>query len=922
MKIKRVSLSLMLGLGLMLVLTGFFALTGRAAPGNPVLNPVPNTHTAPLTTTVSITYDEAIDAATVTSRTFAVHAMQGGLVTATYDVSGSAITVDPVRPFHPGELVQASATTSTLDLSGEGPLAPTVWQFRTAVQGGTGRFGPTVYTTFGAGHSQAVALGDLDGDGDLDAVVANDGPQTRVWLNDGDGTYPVSSDLGTGKAWDVALGDLDGDGDLDAAVAYRNGQAQQVWFNDGSGTFPISATVGGSDSRGVALGDLDGDGDLDMVTANANQAQEVWFNDGSGAFPAWATFGSGDSYDVALGDLDGDGDLDAVVANGSNQAQNTCINDGSGVFTCVNFGAGRTQAVALGDMDGDGDLDAVLAGNGGDPQEIWYNAGNGAFPISTTFGAGTSRGLALGDLDADGDLDVVVANYDWEGRDVWFNGGGSYSFGLGYSWDVALGDVDGDGDLDAVLANGNGNPQEVWLNRSVIYVDAGASVVGADDGTSWADAYFHLQDALDDANSYSGVVTCEIWVAEGVYYPDEDGDGDHANDVVSETFRLEYDGIRLYGGFDGTESVRDARNPETYVTVLSGDVDGNDTTDAHGVVTTTARISGANAYHVLWLDGVINGPITGDTVIDGFTITAGWASDVGSGNSRGGGLYCDGLGSGGVCSPVLSNVTFSGNRATYGGGMYNYADTSGVTSPELTNVTFSGNRATYGGGMYNQGGYGGTSSPVLTDVTFSGNRATYGGGMYNYGGDFGKSSPKLINVTFSGNRADQYGGGMYNSTSPTAGTCYPVLSNVILWGNQAGYGAQVYNSVYANPNVSYSLLQGSGGSGAGWDIYLGTDGGGNIDADPLFVRDPDPGSDATWGTADDDYGDLRLQPGSPAIDAGDNAAVPPGITTDLAGNPRFVDLPSVPDTGSGTPPIVDMGAYEALVQVYLPLVMR
>ena len=85
---------------------------------------------------------------------------------------------------------------------------------------------------------------------------------------------------------------------------------------------------------------------------------------------------------------------------------------------------------------------------------------------------------------------------------------------------------------------------------------------------------------------------------------------------------------------------------------------------------------------------------------------------------------------------------------------------------------------------------------------------------------------------------------------------------------------------------------------------------GNIDADPLFA-DPD-GPDNLPGTADDD---LRLSPGSPCIDAADNTAVPIGITTDLAGNPRFVDNLITPDTGNGTPPIVDMGAYEAPASV-------
>ena len=90
----------------------------------------------------------------------------------------------------------------------------------------------------------------------------------------------------------------------------------------------------------------------------------------------------------------------------------------------------------------------------------------------------------------------------------------------------------------------------------------------------------------------------------------------------------------------------------------------------------------------------------------------------------------------------------------------------------------------------------------------------------------------------------------------------------------------------------------------------GCPGSGNIDADPLFVRDPDPG-DGDWTTpGDNDYGDLRLQLTSPAIDVGDNTAVPVGITTDLDGNPRI---------SNG---VVDMGAYEARLHVYVPLVLK
>jgi hypothetical protein len=123
--------------------------------------------------------------------------------------------------------------------------------------------------------------------------------------------------------------------------------------------------------------------------------------------------------------------------------------------------------------------------------------------------------------------------------------------------------------------------------------------------------------------------------------------------------------------------------------------------------------------------------------------------------------------------------------------------------------------------------------------------------------------------------------------------------------------------------ISHSLVQGSGGS-ASWDASLGTNGGGNVDADPRFVDAA--GADGTLGTPDDD---LRLDSDSPAIDAGNNSAVPAGITTDLDGADRFVDVAGVPDTGSGNAgdPIVDMGAYEAayetsLYAVYLPLVVR
>jgi hypothetical protein len=106
------------------------------------------------------------------------------------------------------------------------------------------------------------------------------------------------------------------------------------------------------------------------------------------------------------------------------------------------------------------------------------------------------------------------------------------------------------------------------------------------------------------------------------------------------------------------------------------------------------------------------------------------------------------------------------------------------------------------------------------------------------------------------------------------------LTNCILWDG----GDEIWNSGGPTIDITHSDVQG------GWS------GTGNIDADPLF--------------GDPAHGDLRLAPGSPCIDAGDNTAVPQDIVTDLDGNPRFVDDSNTVDTGYGDPPIVDMGAYE------------
>ncbi len=275
-------------------------------------------------------------------------------------------------------------------------------------------------------------------------------------------------------------------------------------------------------------------------------------------------------------------------------------------------------------------------------------------------------------------------------------------------------------------------------------------------------------------------------------------------------------------------------------------------------------------------------------------------SNVATGVGGGGGIYDD------SSSPTLERVTFHANTAGTGAGMFNYTGSnpmltdvvfdaniaSGVgggiynyqSSPALTNVTFSHNGAVNdqqnsntGGGIDNSE----SSSPSLTNVTFDGNSADKGGAVYNFDG----SNPALINVTISGNRASIAGGGIDNEYSA------PTLTNVLLWGDSAPTGPEISNDS-STPTISYSDVQGSGGSGS-WDTALGTDGGNNIDADPLLGPLANNGGYTQT---------MALQSGSPAIDAGDDGACP---STDQRGVAR--------PQGAAC----DMGAFEAVVNTSL-----
>jgi hypothetical protein len=348
-------------------------------------------------------------------------------------------------------------------------------------------------------HSMWAALGDLDGDGDLDAYLANRENEgvvrDTVWFNQGDGKFTRAVwQPGEFESQNVVLGDVDGDGDLDA-LSDITGMVRLV-FNDGAGSFPdrmfLEAPISGAYTFFPALGDLDNDGDLDAVLGGCcgdslgrKPFNAVFFNDGRGRFTnSGQQFGASGTGMVALGDVDGDGDMDLFAANSSamaagkedlerNQPNLVWSNDGKGGFTDSGqrLGADESYAVALGDLNGDGSLDAYSGNRGADT--IWFNDGSGNFSDSgQRLGGDDTRLVVLADLDLDGDLDAFSAGRGF--GQVWINQGGLQNgamgvFKTGQRLDfsiwmaAALGDLDGDGDAD-VFTGLLDRAAQVWVN--------------------------------------------------------------------------------------------------------------------------------------------------------------------------------------------------------------------------------------------------------------------------------------------------------------------------------------------------------------------------------------------------------------------------------------------------------------------------
>ena len=312
-----------------------------------------------------------------------------------------------------------------------------------------------------------------------------------------------------------------------------------------------------------------------------------------------------------------------------------------------------------------------------------------------------------------------------------------------------------------------------------------------------------------------------FWVARGIYRPSGEKD-------LNASFVLK-EGVKLYGGFKGDEASLEARDPKSNVTVLTGDLDGDDKRDGNGATPKAGDIVGENSYTV-----VRSSKCTAAAVLDGFTVCGG-IGEKGKVENHAGGMHniessptitrcvfsgnkaVRYMGSGaGMCNsngsnPVISYCTFSGNMSEpvkCAGGMYN-----GSSSPTVTHCAFSGNIG-YAGGMLNDGG-----NPVITQCNFSDNEAgpgrAHGGGMYN-----GRGKPLVSHCIFSRNKTSiqfSSGGGMHNAEKSEA-----VVTHCTFSENTAlkGYGGGMFNMGTSRPTIAYcTFSENNVGDGSGGGMY-------------------------------------------------------------------------------------------------------
>jgi hypothetical protein len=428
--------------------------------------------------------------------------------------------INPLAGFDVGN----NATPTFADIDGDGDLDTFVGNYSGAVKfyRNTGTAAAPAFAADAAGNPLAgVATGgraapaftDIDGDGDLDALVGEKMGTVKFYRNNGTAAAPAFAADAAGNplnGFDVGsyaaptFADIDNDGDLDAFIGEQGGTIK-LYRNNGTAYAPaIAADAAGNPLAGYSVykaakpvfADIDNDGDLDALVSDRDGIVRDFRNSGTASAPVFNGFGPLGGVNVSyagvptLADIDNDGDLDAFVGNiygtvalfqndGTAAAANFVAADGVTIINpLTGFDVGTGAAPAFADIDGDGDLDAFVGEQAG-TVKFYRNTGTAAAPTFaadaagnplTGFDVGNYAAPTFADIDGDGDLDAFVGEilgtvkfYRNTGTaaapafvaDAAGNPLAGINLAHGHNAPTFV-DIDSDGDLDAFLGDGYG----------------------------------------------------------------------------------------------------------------------------------------------------------------------------------------------------------------------------------------------------------------------------------------------------------------------------------------------------------------------------------------------------------------------------------------------------------------------------------
>ena len=401
--------------------------------------------------------------------------------------------------------------------------------------------------------------------------------------------------------------------------------------------------------------------------------------------------------------------------------------------------------------------------------------------------------------------------------------------------------------------------------KSVHFVDKDATS-GLNDGSSWANAFTSLQDALTSVSS-----TKVIWVAEGTYTPD--ASDRNVSFVITNS-------NNIYGGFNGTETALSQRNYRTNVTVLSGDLLGNDMS----AVDFGTTDKDDNSIHIINI-------ASNNVILDGITITNGYASDLSASFGAVGAAIIKSFS---MTELTIKNSILKNNISYTTGAIYaGFNGGNGNGSLTIENTIFDNNLATFGSGIYSFSNNNASVTTNITNCLFTNNVSKDRFSTQGLGGSamwlkaFGIASTydtNIINCTFANNQDNATATGVDKAVvglGQSNGVMSSTVSNSIFYHN-TGIGATVTTSLdRINDNPGNTLVNHSIGED-NFSNISGSNLTNTSNSNPLFVD-----------AANDDY---TLQNGSPAIDTGNNTVVT--ASTDLLGSQRIFNT------------TVDIGAYE------------